>query len=230
MQYTCHSHHHRAPPGIPLKPHCKLVAQMTSYSHGQIQSKQLKWDDTNLDPTYYGVSKGEKIIEDQGTSHSNFMAPNGDCVSVTSTINSYFGSGKMSKQTGIILNNEMDDFSTSDLPNLYGIPPSKSNAIRPGARPVSSMVPTIITDLAGNPKLIVGASGGPKILSATAMVCILHLYFGRNIQDAIQHPRLHHQLLPMEIVHDKSVPRGWELVRHSNSVVHEGVGCKGKML
>ena len=74
----------------------------------------------------------------------------------------------MSPSTGIIFNDQMDDFSTTDEPNIYGLAPSKYNRIRPGARPMSSMSPTIITDSDNNVRLVIGASGGPRIISAVA--------------------------------------------------------------
>ena len=77
----------------------------------------------------------------------------------------------MSPSTGIIFNDQMDDFSTNPTkPNVYGIAPSKYNLIRPGARPMSSMSPTIITDTNDNVVLVIGASGGPRIISAVASV------------------------------------------------------------
>ena len=79
----------------------------------------------------------------------------------------------MSPSTGIIFNDQMDDFSTSEKPNTYGLAPSKYNQIRPGARPMSSMSPTIITDSNDNAVLVIGASGGPRIISAVASVSLV---------------------------------------------------------
>ena len=79
----------------------------------------------------------------------------------------------MSPSTGIIFNDQMDDFSTTDKPNKYGLAPSKYNRIRPGARPMSSMSPTIITDSDDGVVLVIGASGGPRIISAVASVSLL---------------------------------------------------------
>ena len=83
----------------------------------------------------------------------------------------------MSESTGIVLNNEMDDFSTPGTKNIYGIAPSVANFIKPGKRPVSSMVPTIITDEKDNLRMVVGASGGPRIITGTAFVSRLSRYF-----------------------------------------------------
>jgi gamma-glutamyltranspeptidase/glutathione hydrolase/leukotriene-C4 hydrolase len=105
-----------------------------------------------------------------GTSHIAVLAPNGDAVSVTSTINTRLGSGILSRDTGIILNNQMDDFSTPGLANVYGIEPSVANYIAPGRRPVSSMSPTIVSGPDGNVRMVVGASGGPKIITGTVQV------------------------------------------------------------
>ena len=76
----------------------------------------------------------------------------------------------VSKSTDIILNNQMDDFASPGFANVYHIEPSPANYIKPGRRPVSSMVPTIIVDASGDVKMVVGASGGPKIITATAFV------------------------------------------------------------
>ena len=110
------------------------------------------------------------VVEDRGTSHVSVLGPDGDAVAVTSTINYGFGSGIMSKSTGIILNNEMDDFSSPGFANVYGIEPSKANFIKPGRRPVSSMSPSIVTGPDGSVRAIAGASGGPRIISGTAQV------------------------------------------------------------
>ena len=76
----------------------------------------------------------------------------------------------MSQKTGIILNNEMDDFTTSLKPNYYGLPPSLANRVAPGKRPQSSCAPTIVTDPNGDVRMVAGASGGSRIISATAIV------------------------------------------------------------
>lgn len=98
--------------------------------------------------TYYGA---EFVTpEDHGTAHMSILAPNGDAISVTSSINFKLGAFFASQQTGIIMNNQMDDFSMQGVVNVYGIPPSPANFVRPGRHPMSSMSPTIIVDEKGD--------------------------------------------------------------------------------
>lgn len=103
----------------------------------------------------------------------------------------------MSPSTGIILNNEMDDFNTGKE-NEFGLPASFANKIAPGKRPLSSMNPAIFVDDSGV-RLVVGASGGPKITTAVAQVALRHLWLDDDIKEAIDAPRLHHQLFPTNV-------------------------------
>ena len=144
------------------------MRELTSEDWARVTRRKIRDDRTSSDPADYGADF--YTGEDGGTAHISVRAPNGDAVSVTSTINTYFGSGVLSPQTGIIFNNEMDDFSTPGLKNAYGLEPTEANFIAPGKRPVSSMSPTIITDERGDVRLIIGASGGPKIITSTALV------------------------------------------------------------
>lgn len=98
------------------------------------------------------------------------LAPNGDAVSVTSTINNVFGARLRSARTGIILNDEMDDFSTPGKSNSYGVPASPANFIEPGKRPLSSMCPIVIVDEHGDVRMLIGGAGGIKITSSVAFV------------------------------------------------------------
>lgn len=91
----------------------------------------------------------------------------------------------------------MDDFSSPNMVNAFGFQPSEANYIRPGKRPMSSMSPTIIVDRkTREPKLVIGASGGSKIIAAVAQVAIKTLWMDMNIKDAIDDMRVHHQLYP----------------------------------
>lgn len=167
------------------------------------EETRLRINDTNTssDSKHYGAVFYNQM-NDNGTAHISVLADNGDAVSVTSTLNIYHGSGLTSKRTGIIFNSGMDDFSSDGLINYFGLPGSPNNAIEPGKRALSSMSPSIVTNKAGDVKLVIGASGGTKITTAMAMVIMRVLWFGQNIKEAIDYPRLHHQVFPMDLEYE----------------------------
>ena len=143
---------------------------------------------------------------DHGTTHVSILAPNGDAVAVTSTINYYFGAKMRSPQTGILLNNQMDDFSTPGHSNVYNLAPAQSNFIHPGKRPQSSMTPTIILDRQNNTKMVIGASGGSRITTGVAQVIRDVLGYKDSVGKAINRPRCHHQMLPNKVFVESSFP------------------------
>lgn len=155
---------------------------------------------TSQDPKYYGANWF--IPEDHGTANIVVLSQNGDAVAVTSTVNLLFGSKFVSPSTGIILNNEMDDFSSPRIVNFFGVPPSPANYIKPRKKPMSSMCPTIIVHKNGDVRLVVGSAGGTKITTSTALVTMNNLWFGMNIKQAIDHSRFHHQLFPMQFSYE----------------------------
>lgn len=131
---------------------------------------------------------------DSGTAHVSIIAGDGSGAALTSTINTTFGSLVGVPGTGIILNNEMDDF-TFDAPNLFGLAPGPTNRIAPGKRPASSMTPTLaIRD--GRAVVAVGASGGPLIISATIQTLTNILDHNMSPEAAVAAPRVHHQWMP----------------------------------
>jgi gamma-glutamyltranspeptidase/glutathione hydrolase/leukotriene-C4 hydrolase len=104
----------------------------------------------------------------------------------------------------------MDDFSTPNTTNYFGVPASSANFIAPGRRPVSSMSPLILLENANQRvQQVLGASGGTKITTSVAQVALLNLWFNENIKEAIDAPRLHSQLLPQEVMAE----RGFDYVR-----------------
>ncbi|CAF3443074.1 unnamed protein product [Rotaria sp. Silwood1] len=143
---------------------------------------------------------------DHGTSHCSIIDSLGNAVAVTSTINTDFGAFVYGRNTGIIYNNQMDDFSQPGLSNYYGYAPSPANFIKPFKRPMSSMSPIIVTDSSGEVIFIGGGSGGSRIISSVAQVAIYNLWLGKSIRDAVDMPRLHQQLIPMEIELEKRFP------------------------
>lgn len=172
----------------------ELLEQLQNVTYVNSIKKKLHVEKTSNDVNYYG----SHYIEDHGTANIVVFAPNGDAVSATSTVNTRFGSGVVSKSTGIILNNEMDDFSTPGLVNFFGVSPSPENFIAPRKRPMSSMAPSIVLNKNGEPRLIVGAAGGTKITTSVALSIIRNVWFNKSITDAVKEPRFHHQLMPME--------------------------------
>lgn len=134
--------------------------------------------------------------ESDETMHYSIMDAQGNVVAVTHTLNGGFGSGVTVPGTGLLLNNEMDDFTAKPgSPNAYGLLQSENNAIEPGKRPLSAMSPTIVLDT-GGPRLTLGAQGGPTIISSVTQVIVDVLDFGMNVQQAVDFPRFHHQWMP----------------------------------
>ncbi|MDP6244251.1 MAG: gamma-glutamyltransferase, partial [Myxococcota bacterium] len=116
------------------------------------------------------------------------------------TINTPFGSGITVPGTGIVLNNEMDDFSKAiGRPNVYGLVDERgANAIAPGKRPLSSMTPTIVSR-DGRPFMVTGSPGGPRIITTTLLTILNVMDFGMDVQEAVAAPRYHHQWLPNKV-------------------------------
>ncbi|KAK6348388.1 hypothetical protein TWF718_006185 [Orbilia javanica] len=133
--------------------------------------------------------------EDHGTSHMSALDSEGMAVALTTTVNLYFGARICDPETGIVLNNQMDDFSIPGTDNAFQLQPSIYNFVRPYKRPLSSMAPTI-TVYNGYPSLIIGGSGGSRIVTGVFLSFIKIYQWGYNLLDTIHTPRVHHQLMP----------------------------------
>lgn len=134
--------------------------------------------------------------ESAETTHYSIADEQGNVVAVTYTLNAGYGSGVTVPGAGFLLNDEMDDFAAKPgSPNLFGLVQGEANAIAPGKRPLSSMVPTIVLKN-GKPFLALGAPGGSRIITAVLQVMLNVMDFGMNLQDAIDFPRVHHQWKP----------------------------------
>ncbi|KAF7545098.1 hypothetical protein G7Z17_g9443 [Cylindrodendrum hubeiense] len=144
--------------------------------------------------------------ENHGTSHMVTADNEGYAVSLTTTVNLLFGSLIMCEKTGVVLNNEMNDFSIPDVRNEFGFEPSKENFIRPGKRPLSSITPIIIERKDGSFFATVGAAGGSRIISATTQVVWRIMSESLSIAKAVAEPRLHNQLMPNTLVTELSFP------------------------
>ncbi|MGL6156171.1 gamma-glutamyltransferase [Ralstonia mannitolilytica] len=153
-----------------------------------------------IDPKKAGVSKdikpGVEPHEGSNTTHYSIADKYGNAVSVTYTLNDWFGAKVTAAKTGVILNDEMDDFTAKvGVPNLYGLVQGEANAIAPGKRPLSSMSPTIVTK-DGKPVMVVGTPGGSRIITAVMLTMINAIDYGMNVQEAVDAPRFHQQWLP----------------------------------
>jgi gamma-glutamyltranspeptidase/glutathione hydrolase len=152
-----------------------------------------------IDPHHAGTSisvPNNVPREGNDTTHYSIVDRWGNAVSVTYTLNSWFGAGVIGHRSGILLNDEMDDFTSKvGVPNQYGLVQGEANAIAPGKRPLSSMTPTILSK-DGQPVMVVGTPGGSRIITATLLTILNVLDYGMNIQEAVDAPRIHQQWRP----------------------------------
>ena len=167
--------------------------------------RSLVRDDGVLETEEYGGKYAVRLSpEDHGTSHLSVVDEDGMAVSLTTTINTSFGSKVVSKSTGILLNNQMDDFSSPGQSNIYGLYPSKANFIAPGKRPLSSMSPMVVVGAGGTGgtggrgrlRMVLGASGGSRITTAIFQTLLRLVAYGESALEAVHRPRWHTQLVP----------------------------------
>ena len=155
-----------------------------------------------IDPFRAGVSQDlmpKGFGESKETTHYSIIDDDGNAVAVTYTLNGSFGAGVVADGTGILLNNEMDDFTQKPgVPNLYGLVQGEANAIQPKKTPLSSMSPTVVAK-DGKPFMVIGSPGGSRIITITLEAIVNVIDHGMNIQEAIDAPRIHHQWLPDKV-------------------------------
>ncbi len=134
--------------------------------------------------------------EGNNTTQYDVLDAAGNAVSVTYTLNDWFGAHRVAGRTGIVVNNEMDDFTSKPgVPNMFGLVQGANNAVAPGKTPLSSMSPTIVTR-DGKVALIIGSPGGSRIITITLEAILNMVDHGMNVQEAIDAPRIHEQWLP----------------------------------
>jgi len=143
---------------------------------------------------------GFESLDTPGTSHIASADHSGLAITLTSTINLLFGNLLMVPETGVIMNNEMNDFSIPGLSNKFGFVPSPSNYIQPKKRPLSSITPVIVMTPNGTLNFIVGAAGGSRIITSTIQSIIYTLDGGLSAPEALAQPRLHDQLIPNQVL------------------------------
>ncbi|CAM8942090.1 unnamed protein product [Rhodiola kirilowii] len=174
------------------------ITDMLSPSFAKQFQKMIN-DNTTFPLEYYMYRWSQ--LQDHGTCHFCIVDADRNAVSMTTTVNYGFGGGVLSPSTGIVLNNEMDDFSTPTEISPDKLPPAPSNFIRPNKRPLSSMTPIIITK---NDQLVgvMGGSGGINIIPAVAQVFMNHFVLGMNALAAVQSPRVYHKLIPNVVMYE----------------------------
>lgn len=173
------------------------VEGLTSKDYAKKMAQSIKMDRATPSKD---IREGEPVgYESPETTHFTVIDKDGNVVSNTYTLNNSFGSGVTAKGTGLLLNNEMDDFTSKPgVPNAYGLIQSENNAIAPRKRPLSAMTPTIVLK-DGKFYFAIGSPGGPTIINTVLQVMVNVIDFGMNIRQAIEAPRVHHQWQPDHI-------------------------------
>jgi gamma-glutamyltranspeptidase/glutathione hydrolase len=144
---------------------------------------------------------GKATREGMNTTHYSIVDREGNRVAATLSLNTLFGSGFMPPGTGVVLNNEMDDFAVKpDAPNSYGLTGSDANAIAPGKRPLSSMTPTFLES--DDAVVVLGTPGGSRIITMVLLAALEFAHGGDDPRQWIKRPRFHHQYLPDLVVHE----------------------------
>jgi gamma-glutamyltranspeptidase / glutathione hydrolase len=191
--------------------YAKVPLNLVSSEYGAEQAKKIDLKHATEVASYgtpgEATSKffGDESKDDRHTTHFSVADDQGNWVACTATVNTGFGSKVIIPGTGVIMNNEMDDFSTQPgVANYFGLIGAEANAVAPGKRPLSSMSPTIVLR-DGQPVIAVGAAGGPRIISCVLQSLVSMLELERTPQQAIAAPRIHHQWFPKELMVEKSI-------------------------
>jgi len=168
-------------------------------------AKRIRMDRASVVKGHGTPPRATKDLFNKHTTHFSVADGAGNWVACTATVNTSFGSKVIIPGTGVMMNNEMDDFSIQPgVPNAFGLIGAEANAVAPGKRPLSSMSPTIVLK-DGQPILAVGAAGGPTIITQTLLAIIHTIDFGRPLDEALAQPHFHHQWRPDGIRIEKKV-------------------------
>jgi len=178
----------------------EVVKQMISPMEGE--NIRMLIDDTTHPYDYYGPINYH-IDVTEGTTHLSVLDKDGNAVSLTTSINKYFGSKMRSTKLGVIYNDQMWD-SVNLWVNEFNL---KADTMRPRKRPMSLASPSIVLDEEGNVRMVIGAAGGKYIATALAQVLMNYYWFGDNLKDAVSKPRLHSQLFPNMVLVESTFPK-----------------------
>jgi gamma-glutamyltranspeptidase/glutathione hydrolase len=184
------------------------LPHLTSPAYHAELARRIKPDAVLPRDAYGTLGAPPAQHKDGGTTHLSVIDADGNAVALTTTVNLGFGAHLVAGKTGIVLNDQMDDFSlTPGVPNAFGLIGNEQNAVAPHKRPLSSMTPTIAVDGNGQVKVVVGAAGGPTIISATAEVLLNVVDWKLDAQAAVAASRIHDQWFPDLLMVESDVPR-----------------------
>jgi len=176
----------------------------TILDSGYIPKRMVDIDPAKATPSS-AIKVGVASSEHLETTHFSIVDGGGMAVANTYTLNGGFGAKLQVPGTGVTLNNEMDDFTAKPgSPNMFGLVMGAQNAIQPGKRMLSSMTPTIVVK-DGKLRAVVGSPGGPTIITTVAQIVMQIVDHQRPLVDAVGAPRVHHQWMPDEIVHEEAL-------------------------
>lgn len=184
--------HYLGDPDFVDIPRARLLSK--AYAASRRESIDLHHATRSMDVAP-GIGAGD--AEGTETTHFSVVDGQGNAVAITTTLNFLFGSGVTVDGAGLVLNDEMDDFAAKPgTPNGFGLVQGEANAIAPGKRMLSAMTPTVVLSPDGQPFVITGARGGPRIISAVFQILSNVVDYGMDIAAAVSAPRIHHQHLP----------------------------------
>lgn len=193
---------------------------------GLLAPEYLRERDALIDPDQagdrvtHGMPADAEALFDKHTTHIAAADAEGNWVAITTTLNTSFGSKVVVPGTGVLLNNQMDDFSLDPgIPNAFGLVGAHANSVAPGKRPLSSMSPTLVTR-DGEPVMTLGAAGGPTIISQVTQVLLRYLAMGQSLEEAMHAVRIHHQWNPNLLFIESTMAE----------TVREGLEAKGHVL
>jgi len=186
--------------------YAKVPRGLVSKEYAATLAKQIRLDRAS-EVKQHGLPPGwERDLFEKHTTHWSVADAEGNWVACTATINTSYGSKVVIPGTGVVLNNEMDDFSVQPgVANHFGLIGAEANAVAPGKRPLSSMSPTLVLQ-DGKPIIAIGAAGGPKIISAVLVQLVAMLDLGKTPAEAMAMPRIHQQWSPDELMVEKALP------------------------
>lgn len=185
----------------------KVPRGLTSTDYAKSLAAKISLDKATAVPAHGNPPNWTQDVFGRHTTHIATADAAGYWVSITATVNTSFGSKVIVPGTGVVLNNEMDDFSIQPgVPNAFGLVGAANNAVAPGKRPLSSMSPTIVLNESGQPLMSVGAAGGPKIISQVLRAILSIIDQKMTPAEALAQKRFHHQWRPDSLMVEKGTP------------------------